>query len=364
MPTRASLYLAFAAIYLIWGSTYLAIRVAVETMPPFLMAGARFLTAGLLLFTFLRLRGAARPSAHQWRANAIIGLFLILGGNGAVVWAEQFVPSGITALVIGIGPLFIVLTEWAWPGGIRPTATTMVALLLGFAGVTWLAAPWENGADGGLHLGGVGAILLGCVSWGIGSIYSRHAKHGAEPFVASSLQMLGGGAALLVAALGHGDFARFDATTIPPRAWGAFTYLIGVGSLIGFSTFVWLMKHSTPARVATYAYVNPIVAVLLGWLILDEPVTSRTVVASIVIVAAVALITTEKTRAARPVSPVAPPLRCTSALSPLAHVAGVADPGLPSVGSAKEGPASARPAARRQPEDAPPPIQASLGRAK
>lgn len=300
MPSRSSLLLAFAAIYLIWGSTYLAIRVAVETMPPFLMAAARFLIAGSALFTFLKLRGAPWPTAHQWRANAVIGTFLLLGGNGAVVWAEQFVPSGITALVIGIGPLFIVLTEWAWPGGQRPTVVTMIALFLGFVGVTWLAAPWEDTAGGGIHLGGVGAILLGCVSWGIGSIYSRHAKHGADSFVASALQMLGGGAALLVAALAHGDLARFDAAAITPQAWGSFAYLIGAGSLVGFSTFVWLMKHSTPARVATYAYVNPIVAVFLGWLILREPITPRTIVASIIIVAAVALITTEKSRAAKP----------------------------------------------------------------
>ncbi len=300
MPSRTALTLAFTAIYLIWGSTYLAIRVAVETMPPFLMAAARFLTAGAILLAVLKLRGAPWPTWNQWRINTIIGTFLLLGGNGAVVWAEQFVPSGLTALLIGVGPLFIVLTEWAWPGGTRPTLITMTALLLGFAGVTWLAAPWETSAGGGIHFGGVGAILLACLSWGIGSIYSRHAKHGAEPFLASALQMLGGGGALAIAAVVHGDFGRLDFRAIAPRNWGAFAYLIGVGSLVGFSTFVWLMKHSTPARVATYAYVNPIVAVLLGWLILDEPITPRTIVAAIIIIAAVAIITTEKTRPAKP----------------------------------------------------------------
>jgi drug/metabolite transporter (DMT)-like permease len=297
-PSRTALILAFTAIYLIWGSTYLGIRVAVESMPPFLMAAARFLIAGTILFAFLKLRGAAWPTAYQWRVNAVIGTFLLLGGNGAVVWAEQYVPSGLTALLIGVGPLFIVLTEWAWPGGTRPGATTMFALLLGFAGVTWLAAPWENTSHGGLHLGGVSAILLACVCWGIGSIYSRHAKHGADSFVASALQMLGGGAALLVAALLHGDFATLHLAAIPPRAWGAFAYLIGAGSLVGFSTFVWLMKHSTPARVATYAYVNPIVAVFLGWLLLDEPIGPRTLVATAIIIAAVAIITTQKNKSA------------------------------------------------------------------
>jgi drug/metabolite transporter (DMT)-like permease len=249
-----------------------------------------------MLFTVMKLRGAPWPTRHQWTANAIIGMFLLLGGNGLVVWAELTIPSGITALMIGVGPLFIVLTEWAWPGGTRPTAITMAALLLGFAGVTWLAAPWENNAGGGLNPSGVVAVLGACFFWAIGSIYSRHSKHGADSFVAASLQMLGGGAALFLVALLHGDFSRFDAAAITPRAWGAFVHLVAMGSLVGFSTFVWLMKHSTPARVATYAYVNPIVAVFLGWLILDEPISTRTLISSAIIVAAVAIITTQKTR--------------------------------------------------------------------
>jgi drug/metabolite transporter (DMT)-like permease len=295
-PSKCALILAFAAIYTIWGSTYLGIRIALETMPPFLMAAGRFLFAGSILFAFLRLRGARWPTAQQWFANGIIGTLLLLGGNGLVVWAELTIPSGITALLIGIGPLFIVLTEWAWPGGSRPTAITMAALLLGFAGVIWLAAPWQNSSNGGLHPAGVIAILGACVFWALGSIYSRHAKHGADPFISAAMQMLGGGAMLAIVALWHGDFAQFDVSTISTRAWGAFAYLVGIGSLVGFSTFVWLMKHSTPARVATYAYVNPVVAVFLGWLILDERITSRTLVASAIIIAAVAIITTQKSK--------------------------------------------------------------------
>lgn len=298
-PTRSALILAFAAIYLIWGSTYLGIRVAIESMPPFLMAAARFIIAGSIILALLKARGAPWPTKHQWAVNAVIGTLLLLGGNGLVVWAELKIPSGITALLIGIGPLFIVLTEWAWPGGTRPTVITMVALLLGFAGVTWLAAPWESSASGGLDIPGVIAVLGACVFWALGSIYSRHARHGADPFLASSLQMLGGGAALAIVAFFHGDFHRLDLAAVTPRAWGAFAYLVGVGSLVGFSTFVWLMKHSAPARVATYAYVNPIVAVILGWLILDEPITSRTIVASVIIIAAVMIITTEKSRSAK-----------------------------------------------------------------
>jgi drug/metabolite transporter (DMT)-like permease len=296
-PTRSALILAFAAIYLIWGSTYLGIRVAVETMPPFLMAALRFAIAGAALFGYLRLRGVPWPTAVQWRANAIIGTFLLLGGNGLVAWAEQFLPSGITALLIGVGPLFIVVTEWMWPGGSRPTGTTLAALGLGFAGVAWLAAPWESAARGGLDVAGVIAILAACAFWGIGSIYSRHAKHGADPLMASALQMLGGAAALAVVALLHGDFSRFSVAAVAPRSWLAVGYLICFGSLVGFSTFVWLMKHAPPARVATYAYVNPVVAVFLGWILLGEPITSRTLVASAIIIAAVAIITTQKAKA-------------------------------------------------------------------
>lgn len=298
-PSRSALILAFAAIYLIWGSTYLGIRIAIETMPPFLMAAARFLVAGSALFAILTFRGAPWPTARQWTVNAIIGTFLLLGGNGLVVWAELTIPSGITALLIGIGPLFIVLTEWAWPGGLRPSAATMAALLLGFAGVVWLAAPWETSAGGGLDPAGVLAVLGACVSWAFGSIYSRHARHGADPLSAASLQMLGGGASLAVLALLHGDFHALDVAAITPRGWIAFSYLTFVGSLVAFSTFVWLMKHSTPARVATYAYVNPLVAVFLGWLILDEPITSRTFVAATIIIAAVVIITTQKSKAGK-----------------------------------------------------------------
>lgn len=295
-PTRTALVLAFSAIYLIWGSTYLGIRVAIESMPPFLMASVRFLLAGSILLTVLKLRGAPWPTRRQWGVNAVVGTLLLLGGNGAVVWAELTIPSGITALLIGVAPLFIVLTEWSWPGGARPTAITAAALLLGFVGVGWLVAPWETAAGGRLNLAGVGAILCSCVFWSVGSIYSRHARHGADPFVAAAMQMLCGGGALLFAALLHGDFATLNLPGITGRAWSAFAYLVLLGSLVGFSTFVWLMKHSTPARVATYAYVNPVVAVLLGWLILDEPITTRTLVASAIIVTAVAIITTEKSR--------------------------------------------------------------------
>ena len=289
-PSRSALIIAFAAIYVIWGSTYLGIRVAIETMPPFIMAAGRFLIAGSVLMLWLRARGVPAPNARQWRTNTVIGILLLLGGNGLVVWAEQFVPSGITALIIGVQPLFFVLTEWAWTRGSRPTATMSVALLVGFAGVAWLAAPWQSAGHGGLNIPGVIAILFACIFWALGSIYSRYAKHGADPLMASAVQMLTGGAALLLAALVRSEFQVLHLDAISARSWGAFAYLVGVGSLIGFSTFVWLMKNATPARVSTYAYVNPIVAVFFGWAFASEVVTARMVIAALAILGAVAVI--------------------------------------------------------------------------
>jgi drug/metabolite transporter (DMT)-like permease len=302
-PSRTALVVAFAAIYLIWGSTYLGIRVAVESMPPFAMASARFLVAGVLLFGFLKIRGAPWPTARQWRINAGIGTFLLLGGNGLVTYAEQVVPSGITALLIGVAPLFFVLIEWAWPGGTRPTAVTFGALLLGFFGVFWLAAPWESAAQSGLNLAGALTIIGSTVFWATGSIYSRRAKHGLDPLVASSLQMLTGGVALALVGYFHRDFAHLDLAGITLWAWLAFAYLVVIGSLVGFSTYVWLVKHSTPARVSTYAYVNPVVAVFLGWLLLGEAINPRTIVSSIIIVTAVVIVTVQKNQpAAAPVT--------------------------------------------------------------
>lgn len=297
--TRSALVLAFAAIYLIWGSTYLGIRVAVQTMPPFAMAGARFIIAGTALFGILRWRGAPLPTWRQWRINIFIGMFLLLGGNSLVAWAEQYLPSGLTALLIGVEPLFIVLTEWAWPGGSRPGAVTCGALLLGFGGVAWLAAPWEGAGVQHVNMGGLAAVLLACVLWAYGSIYSRHAKHGMEPLQAAAPQMVGGGATILVAAWWHGDFAHLHVSAISSTAWWAFAYLVLMGSLVGFSTYVWLIKHAMPARVSTYAFVNPVVAVFLGWLILGEAITQRTIVAAVVIVTAVVIITMQKNRASK-----------------------------------------------------------------
>ncbi len=292
-PLRAYV-LAFATVYLVWGSTYLAIRVAVGSMPPFALAAVRFALAGSLLFAFLRLRGSAWPNRRQWRDAFVSGAFLLLGGNGLVTWAEQTVPSSLTALLIGAGPVFVVLVEWAWPGGRRPTLVTFCAMLLGFVGVAWLAAPWETDGAGAADPAGVAAILLACVSWAVGSIYGRHVRDPAPPFVAAAAQMLAGSVSLALVAGVRGEFGAWDLSATTSTSWLAFAYLVLVGSLAGYSAFVWLVKHSTAARTATYAYVNPIVAVFLGWLLLDERVDARTLAASAVILSAVAMVTLGK----------------------------------------------------------------------
>ena len=295
---RAEILLAFAAIYVIWGSTYLAIRFAIETLPPFLMAASRFLVAGPLLYAWARWRGAARPSPGHWRAAAAVGALLLLGGNGAVVWAEQRVPSGVTALLVAMVPLWMVLLDWVRPGGVRPTLAVFSGVALGLAGLVLLVGPEQ--ILGGEHVDHAGALALafGCLTWSIGSVYSRHAPLPASPQLATAMEMLAGGALLLVASLARGEWQQLDVQAISPRSLAALAYLVVFGSLVALTAYVWLLRQTTPARVSTYAYVNPVVAMLLGWALAGEPLSARTLVAAAVIVGGVVLITRSKVRAA------------------------------------------------------------------
>ena len=301
-PSKAALIAGFAAIYIIWGSTYLGIRIAVESMPPFLMAGVRFLVAGGIVLAFIAGTRGFRATAAQWRDNAIIGGFLCLGGNGLVSWSEQKVPSGIATLIISAGPVFIVLMDWAvhaWfkdgRRGTKPKPLTWVGLALGLAGLLILVGP-------GVFTSGVGQLdpwsVLGLLAatflWGVGMMCMRYAHNPLEPFTASGIQMLCGSGWLLLTGVLTGEIARVDPAAITARSVIAWAYLIVFGSLIGFSTFTWLMKHSTPAKVSTYAYVNPVVAVFLGWLVLHEPVNPRIFLAAAIIIAGVAIITVAK----------------------------------------------------------------------
>jgi len=306
-PSRGALILAFAAIYLIWGSTYLGIRVAVETMPPFLMASGRFLIAGGILAAWIAFTKGFRPTARQWFDNAIIGAFLLLGGNGLVSWSEQRVPSGIATLIISVGPVFVVLLDWLvlalgkdTARGTRPTLATFSGLALGFAGLAVLVGPdVMNEGVGHLHGPSVLGLVAACFFWSVGSLYTRYARNPAEPFTAAAMQQLTAFVWLLLVSVLCGEPWDFDPAAVSRNSFIAWVYLIIAGSLIGFTTFVWLMKHSTPAKVSTYAYVNPIVAVFLGWWILKEPVSPRIFLGAAIIIAGVVIITVSKNRKTR-----------------------------------------------------------------
>jgi len=323
-PSRTALALGFAAIYLIWGSTYLGIRVAVETIPPFLMASGRFLIAGGLLAAWIAFTKGFRPTARQWFDNAIIGALLLLGGNGLVSWSEQRVPSGIATLIISVGPVFIVLLDWLVHAfskdgtkGTKPTTLTFAGLGLGFAGLAVLVGP-DVLHDGVGHLHGPSVLgLVGaCFFWGVGSIYSRYVRNAAEPFTAAAMQQLTAFLWLLLVSVIAGEPARFDPSAVSRNSFLAWIYLTTAGSLIGFTTFVWLMKHSTPAKVSTYAYVNPVVAVFLGWWILKEPVSPRIFLGAAIIIGGVVVITISKNRKPKPANAPAEPATPSSSPQP------------------------------------------------
>lgn len=295
-PSRAKLTAGFAAVYLIWGSTYLAIRFGVETLPPFLMAASRFVVPGAVLYAWIRRRGAPRPTAAQWRAAAVSGSLLLLGGNGLVTWAEQWVPSGLTALIIASVPLWMAAMSWVVEPGARPGPRGVGGILLGFAGVAFLVEPGGELGRDPHTLAGALAVVAASGLWAAGSLTSRHLPRPDHPFLASAMQMIGGATALAVAGTLAGEWSRVDLAAVSPRSAVSLLYLMAFGSVLGLSAYVWLMKVSTPAKVSTYAYVNPVVAVFLGWAVAGEPVTGRTVGAAVVIIASVVMITTERRR--------------------------------------------------------------------
>jgi drug/metabolite transporter (DMT)-like permease len=292
--SRAQILAAFASIYLVWGSTYLAIRYAVETIPPFLMGGIRFLISGAMLYAWARSRGAPRPTRLHWRNAIIAGAFLLLGGNGAVVWAEQFVPSGLTALLVSILPFWLVIIEWVRPPRRRPSGAVMVGLILGFIGIIVLMGPSEFGGHGDVSPVGALVLILGSLSWAIGSFWSRDAELPGSGLLTTGMEMLGGGVLLMIVGAVTGELSQFDIHRISNASVVGLIYLITFGSLIGFTSYIWLLDKVSPARLGTYAYVNPIVAVLLGWAIAGETLTIRTGIAAAIVICAVALITTAR----------------------------------------------------------------------
>jgi drug/metabolite transporter (DMT)-like permease len=292
---RTLLIVAFATVYIVWGSTYLAIRVAVETLPPFLMAGARFLVAGAMMFVWLRLKGVAMPGKNQWFHAGIAGGLMLLAGNGLVVWAEQTVSSSLAALLVALTPMWFALLDWARPAGKRPAIHTWVGIVVGFAGVALLVTGHNSSSINALqNPWGLAALVLAGLSWAAGSLWSRYNAKPESPWMTAAMQMLCGGAALLLLSVAHGEPARFHFAQVSMQSWWSLLYLIVFGSWIAFSAYVWLLKVSTPARVATYAYVNPVIAVWLGHLLLGETLGLRALWAAAIILAGVIITTLPK----------------------------------------------------------------------
>ena len=290
--TSAAIWSALIAIYIVWGSTYLAIRFAVETMPPFLTAGFRFLIAGGVLYIFRRLRGDKAPLRLEWRSAAIVGLFLLVGGNGGVMWAEQRVASGIAALLIASVPLWIALLDSLRPGGRRPDRWVIVGVLAGFAGILILIGPAQLiGIKGEVDLVGAMVLLLAALSWAAGSLYNRGAKLPDSPLLGTGMEMLVGSLGLFILGTVTGEWSQMELTSFSTRSLLGFAYLVVFGSWVGFASYVWLLRVAPTMLVSTYAYVNPLVAILLGSLLAGEALTPRVVLAVMFILGSVVLIT-------------------------------------------------------------------------
>lgn len=296
-PPRWKVLTAFAVIYVVWGSTYLAIRFAIETLPPFLMAAGRFLVAGGLMWLWAKRRGAGRPTRRQVAATAVVGVLLLMGGNGGVVWAELRIDSGLAALLVAMVPLWVVTIEWLLPGGQRPRLPLVLGVASGLAGIVLLVGPAELAGAERVDLWGAGAVVVASLLWSIGSLYAARADLPASARQGTALEMLIGGVGLVLVGILTGEPARLDLAAVSPLSWAALAYLVVFGSLLAFSAYVWLLRVAPPSKVATYAYVNPVVALLLGWAFAGEELTARTLLAAAVILGSVVLIVTYRQKA-------------------------------------------------------------------
>ena len=298
MQKRAStlsIWSAMIALYIVWGSTYLAIRFGVETLPPFILAATRFLIAGSVLFVWRRAAGDKRPSALNWRSAAIVGGFLLVGGNGGVTWAEQRVVSGVAALMVGLVPLWMLLLEAIRRGGSNPGLQGIAGVVLGLAGIILLVGPSNLlGFSHDIDLVGILALCLATFLWAAGSLYSRNAPLPESPLMGTAMEMLAGGAGLLLLATLTGEWGKLNLAAVAPRSLWGLAYLITFGSLVGYAAYTWLLRVAPTPLVSTYAYVNPLIAILVGNLLAQEPLTTRIVLSALVIVSSVFLINTAR----------------------------------------------------------------------
>ncbi len=294
VTSRWRIIVGFLAIYIIWGSTYLAIRFTIETIPPLLSAGVRFLIGGTMLYTWARLSGAVAATKLQWKNSGVVGLLLVVGGTGTVTWAEQYVPSGLAALMVAAMPFWMVLIDWLRPNGIKPTAGVIAGLITGFFGIVILVGPGELGGSPIQMIGAI-PLLLATLSWASGSIYSRQIDLPESRLLTVGIQMLVGGIALTLLGVFSGELPQVNFALMTFKSIAALLYLAIIGSL-AFAAYVWLLRVTTPAKVSTYAFVNPVVAVIVGWLFANEEITARTLLAAVVIVGAVAILTLAKAK--------------------------------------------------------------------
>jgi drug/metabolite transporter (DMT)-like permease len=291
------LALAYLSVFLIWGSTYLAIRIGVRDIPPALFAGLRFLAAGAVMLLYGRLTNRSWPARlTQYRTHLIVGILLLVGGNGMVVWSEQWVHSGLAAVIIASVPLFMSSIDALVPGGHRLSAVGWTGILVGLGGVVMLVSPsFTGGAEAEINPVGILGLLFASLSWSVGSIYSKRQAVGGDVFMNTAVQMFSGGVVLMIIAFITGETGIAG---ISQDGFLALLYLIVFGSIIGYTAYTYLLHHVPPAKASTYAYVNPIVAILLGALILAEPLEMRTLLSTAVILAGVAIVQFAKTRKA------------------------------------------------------------------
>jgi drug/metabolite transporter (DMT)-like permease len=299
-PHRWKTVLAFAIIYLVWGSTFLAIRVGVKEVPPLLLAGMRFFVAGIVLFAWMRATGTASPCRREWASVTLLAVLIFLVDYGLVFWAEQRVPSGTTAVMLATIPAFTALAEILILRTQRLTFRLGVALVVGLAGVAVLVSRSVGFRDAPIDSSGALALAVGAISWSFASVLSRKLSLPQSKVMSSGAQMLIGGVMLLLAAAMFGEFRAFHAREVSASAWLALLYLIVAGSIVAFTAYVWLIHHESPTKVGTYAYVNPVIAVLLGYFLGGEALGARTVLGTFLVLVSVVVITTTPKKAVIP----------------------------------------------------------------
>lgn len=296
---KTKIWVALLAVYIVWGSTYLGIRFAVETIPPFLHAAVRFLISGALLFIWRRLAGDPAPSFKQWKSAFIVGSLLLVGGNGLISLAETSIPSGVAALLVATIPMFMVLVEALRPGGVRPTPVQVLGLLVGFGGVALLIGPAEIGGTREFDLLSGSTALFAAFLWSLGSIYSRNADQPKSTLLFTGTEMLMGSLGLFIVSGLRGEFAQFQLAAVSTRSMLGLLYLISFGSLVGFTSYAYLLRNAPVSLISTYPYVNPIVAVLLGSIFAQEKLDTRIIIAALIIVGSVIMVNLAKKAAPR-----------------------------------------------------------------